>query len=254
MGDHAMLAPPRGRRGDPARRVHARPRPDHRADHRARRPVAVRQGSRAARCTRRAATTGPRPMNMAEKILAAKLYGRAAGAPAYVKPGDAVMRARRRRLLARVHHRAGPLLPREGVRRRLQAGGPGEVRGLRGPPHLRRRRAGDGAVRRQDREAARDAARVPAKTGVRDFSAVDGVSPGICHQVAREQIIEPGDFIQATDSHTCMGGASGALAYGVGATEYAALVHSGFTPFVGARVDPLRARRRAARRASRPRT
>jgi 3-isopropylmalate/(R)-2-methylmalate dehydratase large subunit len=67
------------------------------------------------------------------------------------------------------------------------------------------------------------------KTGVQDYSAVGGVSPGICHSVAREKILEPGDFIQATDSHTCMGGAVGALAYGVGATEYAALVHSGFT-------------------------
>jgi len=67
-------------------------------------------------------------------------------------------------------------------------------------------------------------------TGVRNFNAVDGVSPGICHQVAREQIIEPGDFIQATDSHTCMGGASNALAWGVGATEYAALIYWGVTP------------------------
>src|SRR5204863_5210758 len=47
--------------------------------------------------------------------------------------------------------------------------------------------------------------------------------------VAGERIVGPGDFIQATDSHTCMGGANGALAYGVGATEYAALVKSGFT-------------------------
>jgi 3-isopropylmalate/(R)-2-methylmalate dehydratase large subunit len=68
-----------------------------------------------------------------------------------------------------------------------------------------------------------------AKTGVQDFSARDGVSPGICHTIAREQIIEPGDFIQATDSHTCMGGSVGALAYGVGTTEYAALAHAGFT-------------------------
>ena len=43
-------------------------------------------------------------------------------------------------------------------------------------------------------------------TSVRDYSAKDGVSPGICHQVAREEFIEIGDFIQATDSHTCMGG------------------------------------------------
>lgn len=66
-------------------------------------------------------------------------------------------------------------------------------------------------------------------TGVRDFSAVNGVSPGICHEVAREKIIEPGDFIQATDSHTCMGGALNALCYGAGATQYAALIHSGGT-------------------------
>jgi len=79
-------------------------------------------------------------------------------------------------------------------------------------------------------EVLRETQRVfQKKTGVQDFSAVGGVSPGICHSVARERIIEPGDFIQATDSHTCMGGALGALAYGVGATEYAALVHSGFT-------------------------
>jgi 3-isopropylmalate/(R)-2-methylmalate dehydratase large subunit len=68
-----------------------------------------------------------------------------------------------------------------------------------------------------------------AHTRVQDYSAHDGISPGICHSVARERIIEPGDFIQATDSHTCMGGANGSLAYGVGATEYAALVKSGFT-------------------------
>ena len=66
-------------------------------------------------------------------------------------------------------------------------------------------------------------------TGVRDYSAKNGISPGICHQVAREEFIEIGDFIQATDSHTCMGGASNALTYGVGATEYASLIYSGFT-------------------------
>ena len=66
-------------------------------------------------------------------------------------------------------------------------------------------------------------------TDCRDFSAKDKVSPGICHEVAREFIIDPGDFIQATDSHTCMGGVNNALAWGVGATEYANLVHSGFT-------------------------
>ncbi|MBI4570022.1 MAG: aconitate hydratase [Planctomycetes bacterium] len=68
-----------------------------------------------------------------------------------------------------------------------------------------------------------------AHTGVRDYNAAGGRSPGICHEVAREQFIDPGDFVQATDSHTCMGGSNGALAFGVGATEYAALLASGFT-------------------------
>jgi len=67
-------------------------------------------------------------------------------------------------------------------------------------------------------------------TRVRDYSVKDGVSPGICHQVAREQFIEPGDFILATDSHTTMGGGNNAYAYGVGATEYANLIRAGFTP------------------------
>jgi 3-isopropylmalate/(R)-2-methylmalate dehydratase large subunit len=66
-------------------------------------------------------------------------------------------------------------------------------------------------------------------TGVLSFAAKDGVSPGICHEVAREKMVLPGDFIQATDSHTCMGGGNNALTWGVGATEYAALVHAGFT-------------------------
>jgi 3-isopropylmalate/(R)-2-methylmalate dehydratase large subunit len=68
-----------------------------------------------------------------------------------------------------------------------------------------------------------------AHTGVRNFAAQGGLSPGICHEVAREALIEPGDFIQATDSHTCMGGVNNALTWGVGATEYADLIHSGFT-------------------------
>jgi 3-isopropylmalate/(R)-2-methylmalate dehydratase large subunit len=68
-----------------------------------------------------------------------------------------------------------------------------------------------------------------AHTGVRDYSATDGRSPGICHQVAREEFVDPGDFIQATDSHTCMGGGNNAFTFGVGATEYAALIESGFT-------------------------
>ncbi len=66
-------------------------------------------------------------------------------------------------------------------------------------------------------------------TNVGDYLTHDGESPGICHEVAREEMISPGDLIQATDSHTCMGGCNNALSWGVGATEYASLLYSGFT-------------------------
>ena len=67
------------------------------------------------------------------------------------------------------------------------------------------------------------------QANVGNYLTHDGESPGICHEVAREQMISPGDFIQATDSHTCMGGCNNALSWGVGATEYANLLYSGFT-------------------------
>ncbi|MEM9292969.1 MAG: aconitase family protein [Acidobacteriota bacterium] len=67
-------------------------------------------------------------------------------------------------------------------------------------------------------------------TGVRAYLADEGVSPGICHEVARQELVAPGDFVQATDSHTCMGGANNALAWGVGVTEYSNLLWSGTTP------------------------
>jgi 3-isopropylmalate/(R)-2-methylmalate dehydratase large subunit len=172
--------------------------------------------------------TAPRPMTMAEKILARHLVGGESGEQ-FVQPGDPVVvrvdggysheftTAQVHAFLADEHGdgytvqnperfavfedhliyadevaRMRPYLPKIEVLREMQR-------------------------------------KFQAHTGVRDFSAKDGVSPGICHEVAREQMVEPGDFIQATDSHTCMGGANNALTWGVGATEYAALVQSGFT-------------------------
>lgn len=65
------------------------------------------------------------------------------------------------------------------------------------------------------------------RNGVKDYSAKQGISPGICHEVAREDMVLPGDLILATDSHTCMGGALNSFAFGIGATEYAALLATG---------------------------
>jgi 3-isopropylmalate/(R)-2-methylmalate dehydratase large subunit len=171
--------------------------------------------------------TARRPMNLAEKILARHLLP---GQGAHVAPGDPVLVKvdggySHEFTTAQVHHflidEYGPdytikdpskfavfedhLIYADGVARMA-------------PYSTKIER-----LRRMQRE-------FQSHTQVRNFNATGGVSPGICHQVAREKIIEPGDFIQATDSHTCMGGASGALTWGVGTTEYAALLYWGFTP------------------------
>ncbi|MEE2625332.1 MAG: aconitase family protein [Candidatus Thermoplasmatota archaeon] len=172
-------------------------------------------------------STEYRPMTMVEKLVASKLLG-ANGSERFVKPGDAV--------LAQVDggysHEYTSAQVHEFLKQEY-----GECYSLPDPSkfavfedHLLY--ATD--VPRYDSftekiQTLRDMQKVfQQHTGVRDYSAEDGISPGICHQVAREEFIDVGDFIQATDSHTCMGGASNALAYGVGSTEYANLVHNQF--------------------------
>jgi 3-isopropylmalate/(R)-2-methylmalate dehydratase large subunit len=46
-------------------------------------------------------------------------------------------------------------------------------------------------------------------------------SEAICHNMVIEEIGRPGDIIIGTDSHTCMAGALGAFAFGVGSTDMA---------------------------------
>lgn len=170
--------------------------------------------------------TGERPMTMAEKILASHVVG---DGPSYVKPGDAVVVTvdggySHEFTTAQVHF----FLEQEY--------GPGyEIENaakfavfedhLIYADEVEKMRPFVGKI-----DTLRELQRAfQAHTGVRDYSARDGVSPGICHELAREEMIEPGELIQATDSHTCMGGVNNALTWGVGTTEYANLVQSGFT-------------------------
>ena len=171
--------------------------------------------------------TGKRPMNLTEKILAAKLLP---GQGEYVKPGDAVLV----KVDAGYSHEFTTaqvdkfLTDEYGADYKLQ----NPTKFAVFEDHLIYATGVASMAKFAPKiEKLRELQKAfAAKTGVRNYCAVDGVSPGICHQVAREQFIDPGDFVQATDSHTCMGGASGALAWGVGATEYAALLYWGFTP------------------------
>ncbi len=69
----------------------------------------------------------------------------------------------------------------------------------------------------------------------RDWSADHGVEQyyefaGPCHQVMAESgHVLPGTVILGTDSHTCMGGALGAFATGVGSTEMLGVLATGRT-------------------------
>ena len=171
---------------------------------------------------------GGRPMTMAEKIISSKLIGRGDD-DVSVAPGDAVLASvdggySHEYTTAQVH-----AFLSEEYGKSYQIANPSKFAVFE--DHLLYAtdvpRYGPFVSKI---ETLREMQRVFQKhTGVRDYSAEDGVSPGICHQVAREEFIDVGDFIQATDSHTCMGGASNALTYGVGSSEYANLVHNQFS-------------------------
>lgn len=227
MGDHALLL--RLERGEEVALAELT------AGHDAITALIIESGGLLPFCARLAAKdlvipptgTGPRPMNLTEKILARKLLP---GQGEYVKPGDAVLV----RVDAGYSHEFTTAQVDFFLESEYGAGyklaDPSKFAVFEdhliyadGVPSMARFADKIEGLRERQRAFA-------AKTGVRNYNAIDGVSPGICHQVAREQFLDPGDFVQATDSHTCMGGASGALSWGVGATEYAALVYWGFTP------------------------
>jgi len=63
-----------------------------------------------------------------------------------------------------------------------------------------------------------------AKQGITKFHDVRGDVGGICHQILPENgYVRPGQVLVGTDSHTTTHGALGAFAFGIGATEMAAV-------------------------------
>lgn len=63
-----------------------------------------------------------------------------------------------------------------------------------------------------------------AKQGITKFHDIRGDSGGICHQILPEYgYVKPGHLVVGTDSHTTTHGALGALSFGIGATDMAAV-------------------------------
>ncbi|MGE5235824.1 MAG: aconitase family protein [Acidobacteriota bacterium] len=74
------------------------------------------------------------------------------------------------------------------------------------------------------------------RTGVRLYGGGrDGTSEGICHTIVLDRHAVPGQVVLGTDSHTCQAGALGALAIGCGTTE---MFNAWFTRDVRISVPP----------------
>ncbi len=73
-----------------------------------------------------------------------------------------------------------------------------------------------------------------AQKTIRAFCAESGatlsdVEMGVCHQRVAESYAKPGDLVIGADSHTCMAGALGAFATGMGSTDVAVGMATGKT-------------------------
>jgi 3-isopropylmalate/(R)-2-methylmalate dehydratase large subunit len=73
-----------------------------------------------------------------------------------------------------------------------------------------------------------------AQRTIRAFCASSGatlsdVEMGVCHQNVAEKYARPGDLVIGADSHTCMAGALGAFATGMGSTDVAVGMATGQT-------------------------
>jgi 3-isopropylmalate/(R)-2-methylmalate dehydratase large subunit len=69
--------------------------------------------------------------------------------------------------------------------------------------------------------------------GASNFHEIRGDEGGICHQILPENgYVLPGRIVVGTDSHTTTHGALGALSWGIGATEMAAVWALGIVPNV----------------------
>ncbi len=175
----------------------------------------------------------PRPMTLAEKILAAHAVRDARSGAlglAAVAPGDALFA---RADLRFSHEYVTPMadaLFRAGFGEEARVADPDSLVLFR--DHLTflesvmpQKHRALGLVE-QSRELASVQRAFALRHGLRLFGEVerDGQPAGseaICHNKVIEDLALPGELVIGTDSHTCMAGVLGCLAFGVGSTDMA---------------------------------
>ena len=192
----------------------------------------TRRASRA-RCTPPTITTPARPMTLCEKILARHAIVDAQkgtlGVPA-VKPGDALFVRTDVRFS---HEYVTPMaesLFRAGLGPDAKVSEPESVFAFRDHLTFLDQVIPEAHVKLGLREQSQSLATVQEaftkKQGIKLYGEVfrDGKlvgSEAICHNKVIEELALPGQVVAGTDSHTCMGGALGCFAFGVGSTDMA---------------------------------
>ncbi len=192
-----------------------------------------------------AVTTKARPMTLCEKIIAARAIADAKtgrlGIPA-VKPGDALFVRTDVRFSHEYVTPMAEALFKMGLGQDAKVTDPGSVYAFRDHLTFLDRIMPEAHVKMGLKTQAASLATVQEaftkRQGVKLYGEVHRGgnlvgSEGICHNIVIEDIAEPGQLVTGTDSHTCMAGALGCFAFGVGSTDMA---NSWFTKDVRVKV------------------
>ena len=206
---------------------------------------AYNQARLAGKTTPPAVTTGKRPMTLCEKIIAQRAIADAKTGTlgiAAVRPGDALFVRTDVRFSHEYVTPMAEALFKLGLGKDAKVTDPKSVFAFRDHLTFLDRIMPEAHVKMGLREQAASLATVQEaftkKQGVKLYGEVhrDGHlvgSEGICHNIVIEDIAEPGQLVIGTDSHTCMAGAIGCFAFGVGSTDMA---NSWFTKDVRVKV------------------
>jgi 3-isopropylmalate/(R)-2-methylmalate dehydratase large subunit len=175
-------------------------------------------------------TTAPRAMTLCEKIIAAHAVVDARTDAIGVGPGDALFVRTDVRFSHEYVTPMAEALYRHGFGPEQKVTDPSSIFAFRDHLTFLDQIMPEAHIKLGLREQAASLATVQEsftqKQGIKLYGEVvrDGKTVGseaICHNKVIEELALPGQVVAGTDSHTCMGGALGCFAFGVGSTDMA---------------------------------